>query len=100
MELIVLILIAGAVGYFLAGSRYSKPIDDTAGKVTDTTKGWGSRFSNWWGARFGRRQKSETPPAEQVVDVPASTEEKKPAEKSPSRRKSEGAEGEGESPLP
>ena len=100
MELIVLILIAGAVGYFLAGSRFSKPIDETTGKVTDTTKGWASRFSGWWGERFGRRQKSEAPPAEQVVDVAASGEGKKPAEKSPSRRKSEGAEGEGESPLP
>lgn len=89
MELILLVLVAGAVGYFLAGSRFSEPIDETTGKVAETSKGWASSIGDWWRGLFGKRQ-------QQVVDVessePAEEEveaEKKPAQRRASRRKSE-----------
>ncbi len=54
MELLVFVLIAGVVGYLLAGSRFSKPIDQSAQKVADTTKkaakttgGWLSGAGDW-----------------------------------------------------
>lgn len=89
MELILLVLIAGAVGYFLAGSRFSEPIDETTGKVAETSRGWASSVGDWWRGLFGKRQ-------QEVVDVesyePAEEEteaEKKPAQRRASRRKSE-----------
>ena len=89
MELLLLLLIAGVAGYFLAGSRFSKPIDDTAEKVSQTSQGWVDRAGEWWRGRFGKRQ--------QVVDVESrevETEpEVKPAEKQPSRRKSDADKG-------
>ena len=84
MELLLLLLVAGVVGYFLAGSRFSKPIDDTAEKVSQTSKSWADKAGDGWRGRFGKRQ--------QVVDVESRSVEAepevKPAEKQPSRRKS------------
>jgi hypothetical protein len=84
MELILLLLIAGVAGYFLARSRFSEPIDDTAEKVAQTSRSWVDRAGNWWRMRFGKRQ--------EVVDVESrepegSQEEVKSATKQPSRRK-------------
>jgi len=86
MELLLLLLVAGVVGYFLAGSRFSKPIDNTAEKVSQTSRSWVDRAGEWWRGRFGKRQ--------EVVDVEsheveAEPEELKPAEKQPSRRRSD-----------
>ena len=89
MELILLILIAGAVGYFLAGSRFSEPIDETTGKVAETSRGWASSVGDWWRGLFGKRQQEVVDvesyePAEEGTEV-----EKKPAQRRTSRRKSE-----------
>ena len=86
MQLVVLLLIAGVGGYFLARSRFSEPIDDTAEKVVQTSRGWTERAGEWWRQRFGKRS--------EVVDVESNEpdegeEEVKPAAKRPSRRKSE-----------
>ncbi len=89
MELIVLILIAGVAGYFLAGSKYSKPIDDATSKVSETSKGVADKTRSWWGERFGKRAKSDAKPAENPANEPAAEEDKKPAEKSVSRRTSD-----------
>jgi hypothetical protein len=93
MELLLLLLVAGVVGYFLAGSRFSKPIDDTTDKISQTSKSWVDRAGDWWRDRFGKRQ--------QVVDVESreveAEPEVKPAEKRPSRRKSGGDSQEEES---
>jgi hypothetical protein len=86
MQLVLLLLIAGVGGYFLARSRFSEPIDDTAEKVAQTSRGWADRAGDWWRQRFGKRQ--------EVVDVESreleeAEEEVKPAAKRPSRRKSD-----------
>jgi len=86
MQLVLLLLIAGVGGYFLARSRYSEPIDDAADKVAQTSRGWVDRAGDWWQQRFGKQQ--------EVVDVESrepeeAEEDVKPAEKRPSRRKSE-----------
>jgi len=86
MQLILLLLTAGVAGYFLARSRFSEPIDDTAEKVAQTSRGWVDRVGDWWRRSFGKRQ--------EVVDVESrepeeSEEEVKTAAKQPSRRKSE-----------
>ena len=54
MELLVLVIIAGVVGYFLAGSRFSKPIDDTTGKVADTTRDLAGKTEGWFSRTFKR----------------------------------------------
>jgi len=91
MELILLLLVAGVIGYFLAGSRASKPIDNATAKVSETSKNLAGNTKSWWGKRFGKRQKTEEKPAE-TTEVIVVEDEKKPAEKSVSRRKSDTVE--------
>lgn len=91
MELLLLLLVAGLGGYILARSRFSEPIDDAAETVSETSKSWVGSAQNWWRERFGTR--------DQVVDAESydlsesetsespAEEEKKPAAKQPSRRK-------------
>ena len=94
MELILLLLVAGLVGYFLAGSRYSKNIDETAGKVGDTSRSLVGRFTDWVGGLFGRGAKEPEVVDAEAKDIPVDEEEaevleeKKTAEKASSRRKS------------
>jgi hypothetical protein len=96
MELLVFVLIAGVAGYLLAGSRFSKPIDQSAQKVADTTKkaakttgGWFSNAGGWISRTLGLGKK----PQNEVVDVAEvkdpSAEAAPAAAKQPSRRKSE-----------
>ncbi len=87
MELILLVLIAFVIGYLLAGSKFRKPIDDTADKVAVTSKSWGNQVAKWWRGLFKKNQTT----ASQIVDVSEETlpEQKQPAEKRPSRRKSQ-----------
>ena len=92
MELILLLVIAGLAGYFLAGSRLSKPIDEAASKVTETSKDVAGKTKSWWEGRFGKRQKAEPKPAGPSKEVVVMEEVRKPAEKSVSRRKSETAD--------
>ena len=92
MELLLLIVIAGVAGYLLSRSRFSKPIDETAEKVADSTRKAADNAEGWVSRTFSRNKK----PKEEVVDAeakPASeikpTEEAKPATRQPSRRKGE-----------
>jgi len=59
MELIILLLVAGVAGYFLARSRFSKPVDNATDKVTETTKDYADRTEGWFSSRFGRDRKVE-----------------------------------------
>ena len=59
MELILLLIIAGVLGYYLAGTRVSDSVDKTTGRITRTSKNWSGRISGWWGKRRGRDQKAE-----------------------------------------
>jgi hypothetical protein len=67
MELIILILIAGVAGYLLAGSRLSKPIDDTTDKVTGATRNAAENVEGWFSRTFRREKK----PKEEVVEAKA-----------------------------
>lgn len=84
MDLLLLILIAGAVGYFIARSRLSQPIDDAASKVAATSKGWAEKVESWWNKVFKRQKVEPAEVSSSVVEV-----EVKPAEKTVSRRRSE-----------
>ena len=56
MALIILLIAAVVVGYFLARSRYSKAIDDTTDKVTTTSRSWADRAGGWVQTRvLGRK---------------------------------------------
>ena len=93
MELLVLVLIAGLAGYLLAGSRFSKPIDETTEKVGEITGGWFTRAENWVKGLFKRDKK----PAQEVIDVETKTaseeagtiEAAQPAARQSSRRKTD-----------
>lgn len=100
MELILLVFIAGLVGFWLARSRFSKNIDQTTEKVTDSSKEAANRAGGWFRGLFSRSK-----PADETVDADfdeaaeagnleesaedkQEPEEVKPAAKSTSRRKS------------
>lgn len=98
MPLIILILIAVIVGYLLANSRASKPIDNAASKVAGTTKSAAGKTTGWVKGLFGRNKS----PKDEVIDVQAqpvaapepaaetpAAETPPPAAKQASRRKEE-----------
>ena len=59
MALIILVIAAVVIGYFLARSRYSDSIDDTAGKVSSTSRSWADSASGWVNTRVLRRKTAE-----------------------------------------
>jgi len=92
MELILLVVIAGIVGYLLAGSRLSKPIDQAGEKVADTTRSAAGSVEGWFSRTFRRGRK----PKDEVVEAEAKpTEEATPAAKQSSRRRDEGESEQG-----
>lgn len=56
MQLLILLVIAGVGGYFLARSRYGKTIDETTQKVASSSESLIDRARSWWRSRFGRKQ--------------------------------------------
>ncbi len=97
MELLVFVLIAGVLGYLLARSRFSKPIDESAkkvaettGKAAKTTGGWLSGAGDWFRKTFklGKQAKDEVVDVAEVKKEPAA-DAAPAAAKQPSRRKSE-----------
>ena len=87
MELILLILIAGIVGYWLARSKFSETVNQTAGKVSETSRQAADRAGGWARGLFSRKK-----PSEDVVDAEfdegeAESGDVKPAAKAASRRK-------------
>lgn len=86
MQLLLFILVAGVIGYLLARSRLSKPIDDTTEKVADTTRK-AAEGAESWVTRTLRRDKK---PEEEVVEAEAKPVETTPAAvKQSSRRRTE-----------
>lgn len=83
MQLLILVLIAGVVGYYLSRSRFSKPIDSAADKVADVSRDAADTVEGWGRGLF-RRKKA---PAEQVIEGQAvEAAATPPAEKQASRR--------------
>ncbi len=60
MELLILLIIAGILGYFLSFSRYSRNIDQTSGRVASSSEGLFKRTSRWFRTRFGRGKQANT----------------------------------------
>ena len=75
MALIILVIVAVVIGYFLARSRYSDTIDETAEKVSSTSRSWADSAGGWVNTRVLRRKSAEPfqewaagPGAEQLPD--------------------------------
>lgn len=84
MQLLILLIVAGVIGYFIARSRLSKPIDSTADKVADTSRVAADKAEGWWRRTFGKKEAAES----QVIEGSAVDASPQPAERQPSRRKS------------
>jgi hypothetical protein len=54
MALILLLLAAIVVGYYLSRTRYSKNIDEATGRVSKTSRSWTDRAEGWWQNQFRR----------------------------------------------
>ena len=55
MTLLLFIIIAVIVGYFLARSRYSQSIDDTVSKAATSSRSWTGRADEWWQSNVRKR---------------------------------------------
>lgn len=89
MQLLFLLLVAGVVGYFIARSRLSKPIDSATDKVAETSRSAADKTEGWWRRTFGKKDQAADQVIEgQSVDAPPVEASPQPAEKQASRRKS------------
>lgn len=59
MELLIVLILAALAGYFLAGSRYRKNVDNAAETAVATSKSWTSKAGGWWSNRFGRQKEAD-----------------------------------------
>ncbi|MDI6696172.1 MAG: hypothetical protein QME21_14085 [Anaerolineales bacterium] len=86
MQLIILLVIAGVVGYYLARSKYSKSIDEATSKISASSRSAADKIEDWWRGMFAKNK----PPQSEVIEGQAtdvSDEPAPPAEKQPSRRR-------------
>lgn len=84
MQLLILLLIAGVIGYYVARSKFSQSIDSATEKVADSSRDVADKAEGWWRRTFGKKESS----ASQVIEGTAVDASPQPAEKQPSRRKS------------
>jgi len=54
IALLLLIVAAIVIGYYLSRSKYSEHIDDVTEKVTSTSKSWTDKAGGWVQVRVGR----------------------------------------------
>jgi hypothetical protein len=59
MQLIIILIIAGIIGYFLSGSRYGEKIEQSTGKISETSESLLDRSKKWLRDRFGRQKPEE-----------------------------------------
>ena len=59
MALIILVIVAVVIGYFLARSKYSDSIDETTEKVSSTTRSWADSAGGWVNTKVLRRKSAE-----------------------------------------
>jgi hypothetical protein len=55
MELILILILAGGIGYLVSRSRYRKNVDSAVDSVTTTSKSYTDRAVGWWRGRFGKK---------------------------------------------
>jgi Ni/Co efflux regulator RcnB len=96
MQLVILILAACVLGYFLAKSRFSKSIDEAGEKFSQGTRDLATKSESWVKEKFSKKGSAKTDNEEYsseevVVDIAEdaneeTVEEIKTAQKRPSRR--------------
>ena len=59
MALIILVIVAVVIGYFLARSKYSDSIDETTEKVSSTTRSWADSAGGWVNTKVLGRKSAE-----------------------------------------
>jgi hypothetical protein len=59
MALIILVIAAVVIGYFLARSKYSDSIDETTEKVSSTTRSWADSAGGWVNTKVLRRKSAQ-----------------------------------------
>ena len=52
MQLILLLVLFGVIGYMLAGSDFSEKVDRTAQRASTASGKWRTRGTAWWRSRF------------------------------------------------
>jgi hypothetical protein len=55
MELILILILAGGIGYLIARSRYRKNVDSAVDKVATSSRSYTDRATGWWRRRFGKK---------------------------------------------
>lgn len=60
MQLFIVMIIAGIIGYLLAGSRYGERIDQTTDSVSQSSRGLVERTRSWWRNLFGGASREVT----------------------------------------
>ena len=55
MQLILILILFGVIGYMLAGSDFRERIDRTGERVSTASGGWWDRSKTWWRSRFSNR---------------------------------------------
>ncbi len=60
MDLLILLIIAGTIGFFLSRSQYGKKIDETSLKITSRSEGLIDETRDWGRRKFGKKQRKIT----------------------------------------
>lgn len=59
MQLIIILILFGVIGYMLAGSDFKDRIDHTVSKVSVKSENWWDRTKKWWRSRFSSHVSSQ-----------------------------------------
>ncbi|MGW8250597.1 MAG: hypothetical protein ACWGO1_08140 [Anaerolineales bacterium] len=59
MQLLIILIIAGIIGYFLSRSRFGAEIDQATSQIGETSESLLDRSKKWLGERFGRGRAEE-----------------------------------------
>ena len=55
MELILILILAGGIGYLFARSKYRKNVDTAVDTVTTSSRSYTDKATGWWRRRFGKK---------------------------------------------
>ncbi len=55
MELILILILAGGIGYLFARSKYRKNVDAAVDTVATSSKSYSNKATGWWRRRFGKK---------------------------------------------
>lgn len=55
MELILILILAGGIGYLFARSKYRKNVDAAVDTVATSSKSYTNKATGWWRRRFGKK---------------------------------------------